>query len=94
MSPRRGAAGRWTCAAAPRRAHVTATGTMESAEGSAWRGTATAHVDTTVADTTSGAEADWACVSAGAPPSMMATRVGRNVFKASHRSIPVPVTGG
>jgi|KBSMisStandDraft_5_1062788.scaffolds.fasta_scaffold19486_3 hypothetical protein len=68
-SLRRGATGkigRWTRGVAPRFAQVTATGMVAKLEVSADRGTSTLQVDTTVAVTTSGADADCASASAGA----------------------------
>jgi hypothetical protein len=49
----------------PRRAQVTVTGSVANTEGSAERGTSTLHVETTVAVTTSGADADCAETAAG-----------------------------
>src|SRR5688572_29348984 len=84
-SLRRGAIGRCTRAGAPRRAHVTFTGNVERSEGEASRGTSTLHVETTVAVTTSGADADCAPASAGAAVRIAAARTVRNITYASYR---------
>jgi hypothetical protein len=74
---RRGAIGRCTRGAVPRLAQVTATGIVGKVEASADRGTSTLHVETTVAVTTSGADADCARASTGAPARINAERTGR-----------------
>jgi len=78
-SVRCGAIGRCTRAAPPRRAQVTATGKVAKVEASAHRGTSTLHVETTVAVTMRGADADCACANAGAPARIAATRTGRTI---------------
>ena len=67
-------------AAAPRRAQVTVTANVAKVETAADRGTSTLHVETTVAVTMSGAEAeDCASASAGAPARIAATRAVRTM---------------
>src|SRR5688572_30291830 len=78
-SPRRGAGGRCTRGVVPRRAHVTVTGIVAKTEGSVERGTSTLQVETTVAVTTSAADADCACASAGTPARVTAATIHRNI---------------
>src|SRR4051812_23979719 len=79
ISLRRGAIGRCTRGVMPPLAQDTFIGIVGKAEASADRGTSTLHVETTVAVTTSGAEADCACASAGAPARMTAARAVRTM---------------
>lgn len=66
-SVRRGSCGRSTRAAVPPcRAQAKTTGNVGRLDASATDGTLTEHDDTTVAVTTSGADADWAPAIAGA----------------------------
>ena len=67
---RRGAIGRCTRGVVAPRAQVTSIGMVAKVEASADRGTSTLHVETTVAVTMRGADADWACANAGAPARM------------------------
>src|SRR5688572_693006 len=78
-SLRRGAAGRCTRGATRPRTHVTATGIVEKRDGSAWRGALTLQLETTVAVTTSGADAACACASAGTPASITTAANERNI---------------
>jgi hypothetical protein len=74
-----GALGRCTRGVLPPFAQVTATGKVPKAEASADRGTSTLHVETTVAVTMSGADADCAEASAGAPARMAAVKTLRTI---------------
>jgi hypothetical protein len=78
-SLRRGAIGRCTRGALPPFAQVTATGKVPKVEASADRGTSTLQVETTVAVTTRGAEADCASTSAGAAARMAAETTVRTI---------------
>ena len=78
-SLRRSAIGRCTRGVVPRRAQVTAIGKVAKAEASADRGTSTLQVETTVAVTMSGADADCARDSAGALATMAAARSVRTI---------------
>ena len=78
-SLRRGAIGRCTCGVVPPLAQLTDTGIVAKIEASADRGTSTLHVETTVAVTMSGADADCARDSAGALATMAAARSVRTI---------------
>ena len=76
---RRGAIGRWTRGVMPPLAQVTVIGMVAKVETSADRGTSTLQVDTTVAVTMRGAEADCASANAGAPARIAAARTVRTI---------------
>ena len=78
-SLRRGAIGRSTRGVVPRFAQVTATGMVAKVDASADCCTSTLHVETTVAVTMSGADADWACDNAGAPMRIAVARTVRTI---------------
>ena len=74
---RGGGDGRCTRGATRPRAQVTATGSVEKCESSACRGELTWQLETTVAVTTSGADADCACARAGTPARSAAATIDR-----------------
>jgi len=78
-SRRPGAVGRCTRGVTPPFAHVTVIGMVAKVEASADRGASTLHVETTVAVTMRGADADCARASAGALARSAEARIVRTI---------------
>ena len=76
--------GRWMRGVVTPFPQVTVTGRVATLEASAECDTCTAHAETTVAVTISGAAADSACASAGALAMMAATTIVRTIPAEKH----------
>jgi hypothetical protein len=67
----------------PRRAHVISTVIVEKCDASTRRGVTTMHVDTTVADTKSGADVSWACDGTDIPTTIAAATIAIRIDMTS-----------